>query len=411
LNVLGIIAEYNPFHNGHFYHLNESKKRSGAEFSVAVMSGNFMQRGDVAMLSKWERAKIAVDCGIDLVLELPFVYACNNAEYFAKGAVQILNGIACVDTISFGSESGEMDKLYEVAHVISYETPEFKQMLKESLQKGNSFPKARAEAIRLTAGEGAEAILNRPNNILAVEYIKQLLMTKSKIAPITIPRKGQDDNSIVLAGAFSSAAAIRQSLKEHRDMERIRESVPAACLDNLKKLNIDINEKLNKLFLLICAKILSENEQNLEEIFSAGEGLGNKLKKEIRQSKDLEDLISRIKSKRYTRTRIQRLLAHTLLDLGTADFQYLLDNGLNYTRVLAFNDKGAALLKKIKAEKPRIPVITNINKQVHDQDEITRLMRYDILASDLYNLISGHDIHQNSDFVVRPYHKGITGYD
>jgi len=405
LKVLGIIAEYNPFHNGHFYHLSESKKRSGAESCIAVMSGNFMQRGDPAMLSKWERAKIAVDCGIDLVFELPFVFACNNAEYFAKGAVQILNGISCVDAISFGSESGDIEKLTQAAHAITHETDEFKSRMKESLGKGNSFPKARAEAVRLTAGAEAAEILEQPNNILAVEYIRALLRTNSAIVPMTIERKGQGYHSTELAADFASASGIRNSLLEHCDVGKIKEYVPEACFSDIKRVGADINQKYNNLFLLLCAKILSESEEDLEEIFSAGEGLGYKMKKAVRDSQNIEGLISGIKSKRYTRTRIQRLLTHALLGFKGADFKDILDQGLNYARVLAFNDRGAALLKKIKETEPQIPVLTNINKQTGDGDGVVKLLRYDILASDLYNLISGNDLYQKSDFVTAPFSK------
>ena len=277
--------------------------------------------------------------------------------------------------------------------------------MKESLEKGNSFPRARAEAVRRAAGEDIAEILEQPNNILAVEYIRELMLTKSNIVPVTIRRKGQGYHSTALAGDFASASGIRKSLQESSDINHIREYVPEACFLNIKKLNMDINEKFNKLFMLLCAKILSESEENLEEIFSAGEGLGHKMKKVIRGAQNLEDLISGIKSKRYTRTRIQRLLTHTLTGFRGADFKSILDHELNYARALAFNNKGAALLKKIKESHPQIPVITNINKQVSDGDEIAKLLRYDILASDIYNLISGRDIYENSDFVIAPYYK------
>ena len=403
MKVLGIIAEYNPFHNGHLYHLDESKKISEADVTVVVMSGNFMQRGDVSMLSKWERAKIAVDCGVDLVLELPFVYACNSAEYFAKGAVQILDKLSCVELVSFGSEVGDIDKLKEIAKLISCETFEFKQNIKTSLDEGNSFPKARAEAIKKTVSENAAEIISHPNNILAVEYIKELVSQNSEIVPKTVLRKGQADNSTKLAEDFASATGIRKSLEKYNDVEKIKQYVPAQCFKNLQNFDINIMKKSEKMFLLLRAKILSENEQALEELFSAGEGLGNKLKKAIREADSLENLIDAVKSKRYTRTRIQRLLTHTLLEFKRADFQYILCNNLNYTRVLAFNNKGAKLLKKIKDNEPEINVITNLNKQIIADEKIMKLLRYDILAGDMYNLISGQDIRKQSDFVKSPY--------
>jgi len=405
MKTLGVIAEYNPFHNGHLYHLNESKKISGAEACVAVMSGNFMQRGDVAVLSKWERAKIAVGCGVDLVLELPFVYACNNAEYFAKGAVQILDGISCVDTISFGSESGNIEKLASVAKILLHETPEFKEAMAESLEKGSSFPKARADAMRATFGEEEAEILETPNNILAIEYIKEFMRIDSNILPLTVQRKGQSHNE-VLAQDFASATGIRKSIEEG-NTENIKKHVPKECfevLENLHKTEGSFNEdKDENLFLLVCGKIFSHSETELEEIFSAGEGLGFKMKKAVRNVQTLEDLTMEIKSKRYTRTRIQRLLMHTLFDFKGADFREILDSKMNYARVLAFNEKGASLLKQIKKTEPKIPVITNINKQFRDDSEVAKLLHYDILASDIYNLISDKDVRKNSDFVMSPY--------
>ena len=405
VKTLGIIAEYNPFHNGHLYHLNESIKTSGAEFSVVVMSGNFVQRGGVALLSKWERAKIAVDCGVDLVLELPFVFACNSAEYFSKGAVQILDSISCVDVISFGSEAGDIDKLQEMAKLISQETDDFKKNIKESLEEGNSFPRARAEAIKKATSEDFAEIIGHSNNILAVEYIRELMSQHSDIAPKTVLRKGPEDNATVLADGFASATGIRNNLEKYNDFEKIKEYVPAQCLENLQNFGVNIIGKSEKMFLLLQAKILSESEKNLEELFSAGEGLGNKLKKAIREVQSLENLIDAVKSKRYTRTRVQRLLCHALLDFKRADFQDILNNELNYTRVLAFNDKGAKLLKRIKDSEPKIPVLTNINKQITADEKIMKLLRYDILAGDIYNLISEQGIREKSDFVVTPYIK------
>jgi predicted nucleotidyltransferase len=322
--------------------------------------------------------------------------------------VQILDSLSCVDVISFGSETSDIEKLLEVSKLMSHETEDFKESIKASLDKGNSFPKARAEAIKKTAGDDAAAIVSSPNNILAVEYLRELIIRNSNIVPITIQRRGPDDNSTVLANDFASATGIRNNLKEYHDINKIQEYVPDLCFQNMKNLDIDIKKKSENIFMLLCAKILSENEKSLEAVFSAGEGLGNKLKKAVRESKDLEDLISGVKSKRYTRTRIQRLLTHTLLAFKGPEFQNMLHNKLNYTRVLAFNDNGKALLKRMKKREPKIPVVTNINKQINLSDDVNQLLRYDILATDMYNLISGYDIEKNSDFVTVPHYMKIS---
>jgi len=409
MKVLGIIAEYNPFHNGHLFHLEESKKKSGADVCVAVMSGNFTQRGDPAIMDKWTRARIAVDCGVSLVLELPFVYACNNSEYFAKGGIQILNGLSCVDFVSFGSESGDIGKLREAAEAVLHESPAFKSAIRESLDGGASFPKARAFAVRAAAGEETAALLDKPNNILAVEYLKQLSLSKSKIEAFTVKRQGPGYNSAALgSGGLASAAAIREGMKAG-GAASIKDYVPEDCNDVINKVNIDINGKVNALFSMILARILTESGDSLEEIFSAGEGLGNKLKKAVRDSENMERLISNVKSKRYARTRIQRLLIHALFDLRSQRFYEIAEGALNYARVLAFDSAGARLLKRIRASGAGFPVITNINRQVHENDEINAVLKFDILASDLYNLISGFDLWGKSDYVIRPYHKIAQG--
>jgi len=397
LRVLGVVAEYNPFHKGHLYHLTESKIITETDACVAVMSGNFVQRGEAAMLSKWKRAEAAVNCGVDLVLEIPFVYACNNAEYFARGAVRILNGLDCVDYISFGSESGDLAELRKAAFAITKETAVFKRSLRENLDKGVSFPKARALAVEDVYGEEPAEILKGPNNILAAEYIKQLDLTNSRITPFTVKRKGQ--------GHIAAAQAIRSRLGETGKNESIKDYLPDECFEIIKKYNTDINKIFKNLFFLVSARILTENEEELEKIFSAGEGLGSKLRKEIRGCDGMEELISKVKSKRYTRTRIQRLLIHTLLGLGSEEFQKIESDGLIYARVLAFNEKGAALLKTIKAKKPQIPVITNINKQARGYEEIMMILRYDVAAGDIYNMISGGDMYGDSDFTVAPCYK------
>jgi len=405
MKVLGIIAEYNPFHNGHLYHVTESKKQAEADVVVAVMSGHFTQRGEIAILDKWERARLAVCCGVDLIFELPFVYACNNAEYFAQGAVEILNGLDCVDTISFGSESGSIETLSEAARLIAYETESFKACLRDELARGVSYPKARASAVRIVSENAYAEILSRPNNILAVEYIKQLMLTGSKIKPMTIKRMGADDNATQLSGTFSSAASIRMAMAAEIEKSNIALALPEASCKTLFTINNDINQIMNSYYLLLTSCIVTSLEEELESIFSAGEGLGSKMKKVIRSAQNVEDLILAIKSKRYTRTRIQRLLAHSALHLTKADFEKIRKKNINYARVLAFNETGAKLLRQIKKSKVSIPVITNINKQRDEAGLAQELLRYDILASDFYNLVSGKPLYENSDYIRMPYHE------
>lgn len=367
MNVAGIVAEYNPMHSGHMYHLQQTRAICRADYVVAVMSGNFTQRGEPAIYDKWLRAAAAVKNGVDLVFELPFAYACNSAAYFATGAVNILDGLGCVTHLSFGSESGEIQPLMELAKYLAKEPKNYKTALKHNLDKGLSFPKARAAA--LTETYGNPDVLKLPNNILGIEYLKALVQLKSTIEPMTVVRKGQ--------GHHESASQIRSTL----------------IWDE------------SKYFDMVRQAFIKSQGSNLDNILGAAEGIQNKIIKNIRSAKDLDDLIDKVKTKRYTWTGINRLLAQTLIGFTADEFQSI--NGTRYGRILAFNDNGAKLLRKIKkTECAKMPILTNINRdlaQQPDSDEAIRLsLAKDVLASDLYNLAFGKDMYENSDFVMKP---------
>ncbi|HZK87956.1 MAG TPA: nucleotidyltransferase, partial [Anaerovoracaceae bacterium] len=396
MKVLGIIAEYNPFHNGHLYHLRESKKNIGADFVIAVMSGNFVQRGEPALINKWERAKVAVENGIDLVIELPVAFACNNSELFARGAVEILNGLGCVTHLSFGSEEGTLDNLKLIASVLAAENEAFKEALKENLQAGSSFAKARERAVNSATGINFSEIIKGSNNILAIEYLKQLELTKSNIIPVTLKRKGPAYNDKGSSGDFASATLIRDILKTKGD---VRFYVPEITLDS-------INKQKQLLYLedfsqVIFSKLLQFANNELKEIYSVSEGLENRIKNQIRKSDDIQKLIESVISKRYTESRMKRVLIHSLLNLDKYKFNEIINNKVNYCRVLGFSRNGAKLLRLIKKEELNdLPVITNINKEIDTQDKMWLLMNYDVLSSDLYNLLAKAKLYENSDYVV-----------
>ncbi|HML38127.1 MAG TPA: nucleotidyltransferase family protein, partial [Bacillota bacterium] len=217
MKVLGIIAEYNPFHNGHRYHLEESVKLTSPDFTVCVMSGDFTQRGEPAMADKWIRAAATVENGVDLVLELPFAFACNNAEFFAAGAVDILNRLGCVTHLSFGSEAGELSALSQAADYLAYEDDELKNTIREFADQGLSFPRARYEAVKMCRGEAYSDVLRSANNILAVEYLKQLRLMKSEIEPVTVKRYGTGYHDMGSYENIASATAIRHQVKRSGD--------------------------------------------------------------------------------------------------------------------------------------------------------------------------------------------------
>ena len=230
--VLGIIAEYNPFHNGHLYHINESKKAVNADYTIAIMSGNFVQRGDTSLVDKWSKAEMALKNGIDLVIELPLLYSISSAENFAEGSIKILNSLNLVDYLSFGSELCDVNILNEFANVLYYEPKEFVSILNHELSKGFSFPKARENALLMYLNDIRKYanILSSPNNILAIEYLKALKKYKSSIVPVSIYRKKVDYNSTEIVDNFASATAIRK-IAMTNDVWSLRQVMPKSSFD------------------------------------------------------------------------------------------------------------------------------------------------------------------------------------
>ena len=367
MKTAGIIAEFNPFHEGHGYLVKKTKELTGADCIVAVMSGNFMQRGLPAVYDKWERTEMALTNGIDLVVELPVIYSTGSAEIFAKGGVRILEGMGNVNCLVFGSECGNTELMRNEAALMKEREEEVIELVKEGVKKGNSFPKAREEALTVLGLTGAAELLREPNNILGMEYLKN----NRNLTPFTVKREGR--------GHHESASAIREELR--------------------KTDGIRIDSMEEQYFNILRYRIMSMSEGELQCILSAGAGLGTKLKKEIRYAESLEDFIERIKSKAYTRTRITRLFTQAILGI-TED---TVKEGREYIRVLGFNSTGAQFLKQMKKEeKNTIPVITNLNKELFLYEDIRSTVEKDILASDVYNLISGKNLYAYSDYVRKP---------
>ena len=456
--AVGIIAEYNPFHNGHAYHLAESLAASGADVSVAVISGNFTQRGEPAILDKWSRARMACEGGVNLVVEMPAIFACNNAGYFARAGVEILESLG-VSCISFGSECGDIGKLRALAEVMDARQAEIEEAVRAACKDGCSYPRARAEVLSemlggetvevpsernlgrnvadvlsepILAGEVTE-ILSKPNNVLALEYLRCM----RRAQPLTIKRLGAGYNDARLAaddeacesgaaeapwgeaagsclgckepaagepGKFASAAGVRNSIYSTGcDLEAsgIASYVPESTYQILRA-NQDSITQTEALFPLLIQRILTSTADELNAIFGAEEGLGNKHKAGVRYYKSYEDIIEDLKSKRYTRTRIARILVMTLLGITRADVK----SAKNYIRILAFDEKGSEYLKEIKkAEVSALPIITNINREASLYPEIAKTLDFDIKATDLYNLAARRDLYAGSEYVQHPYSK------
>lgn len=394
---VGIIAEYNPFHNGHRYHLEESKKQTGAEIAVAVMSGSFTQRGELAMTDKWSRAEMAVRNGVDLVVELPVVFGANSAGYFARAGVEILEGLKA-DWISFGSETGDMASLIALADKISSHEDRVQEAVKSSVKDGKSYPAARQAALSSFLTDAENDLLGKPNTILALEYLRAM----KEAQPVCIQRKGPGYNEEGQAAGFASASWIRHEISKGKDVSVLLTEETFAILHELGEDPFALADRMEaadrNLFQMAAQKILTCTAEELEQVASGGEGLGNKAKKELRYCSNLEELIARLKSKRYTRTRISRFIAQMLLGIT----EEMVDQAAPYVRVLAFNERGSRYLKLIKKEGCRLPVITNINKDAQNHPEIQNTLAKDVLASDLYNLAMGKSLYENSDYVRQP---------
>lgn len=388
--AVGIIAEYNPFHKGHKYHLDEALERSGAEVCIAVISGNFTQRGEIALLNKWTRAEMAVKNGINLVVEMPAVFACSNAGYFAKAGVEILESMNA-DYICFGSESGNIEELSRIAREINAERQNLEDEIKVGVKEGLSYPRARSRAVRRILGENTAALIESPNNILAIEYLKYIKSSR----PLAVKRVGAGYHDTSGQGGIASATAVRKLLKEGGDISHI---VPEISLEILEK-HKDHFADNEMLAHLIVQTILQMSSNDLNSVFGAEEGLGSIMKNRVRFWKTYEDIVNDLKSKRYTRTRIERVLVHTLLGVKREDVL----NAEKYIRVLAFDEKGSSYLKNIKKSgKCSLPIITNINREVPIFPKIIQTFKKDILAADIYNLAAGLDLYQNSEYVKKP---------
>ncbi|MZQ76325.1 MAG: nucleotidyltransferase [Peptoclostridium sp.] len=399
MKVLGLITEYNPFHNGHAYHLEASKKETGATHTVAVMSGHFLQRGEPAIFDKWTRAKMAVMAGVDLVLELPAAYSSQSAELFAFGSVLTLDSIRVVDSICFGSESGDITRLSAIAKILENEPAKFQALLKEQLDSGLTFPRARQAALGLfidgasssygLSSRDALAVLKSPNNILSIEYLKNLLRLGSDIAPATVRRIAADYNSTQISGSICSATAIRECLRQGASLESISSVVPPASYALMcSAVAAGLTPVTEDSLLDILSYAVISKSDRLSRFWEVREGMDNKIRAEIRRASSYEELLANLKSKRYTMTAIKRMLMNIVLGIEKEDVEAFRSlDSIPYIRILAFNDNGAKLLKQIK-QSSDVAIINKMPQLDSISDDIMRrMLRYDIDSTDIFNIV------------------------
>lgn len=400
--VLGIIAEYNPFHNGHMYHLQKAKEQSGAQYSICIMSGNFVQRGNTSILNKWKKAEMAILNGIDLVIELPTIYSVASAESFSLGAIKLLENLKIVDTISFGTETNDFAALNNISGIVCEEPKKYKELLNQELKKGLSFPKARENALMLYLNDNKRYanILNEPNNILAIEYLKSLKKIKSTIQPVPIKREKVYYNDNTIVDEFASATAIRELLK-NKQFSEIRKVVPIETYkilsqeSELENIVLDLS-KYEKEIIYNLRKMTVEQIADLPDV---SEGLEYSIKNAASFANNLKDLMGVVKTKRYTTTRIQRILICSLLGITKKDV-IMSKRTLPYARILGFNEKGKELISKMSKANPKLEVITSLKKFQDKNCNKTykRLLDIDIFATDVYTLACKNDCIANLDY-------------
>lgn len=384
MKTAGIIAEYNPFHNGHKYHLDEVRHQTGADYLVIVMSGNYTQRGLPAVIDKYSRTLMALKSGADLVLELPVCYATGSAAWFAEGATALLDNLGCVDILSFGSECGDIAGLSAIAKTLSEEPPAFTETLKRSLKEGLSYPAAREKALQST--------LSAPNDILGVEYCKSLFQMDSAIMPHTIRRLGGAYDDPDLHERRSSALAIRTALKGSGCLDPIRDQVPACVYDILSN---ELGQTFPIFADMISAqmhyKLISEAEQGFDTYFDVNADLSNRIRKMLPDYRNFMQFCDLLKTKQLTHTRVSRSLMHILLGIHTKDMDDYRNAGtVFYARMLGFRKSTAPLLSAIK-EHSRIPLISKLADAPSLLTDLgNRQLGQDIRAAHIYQSVVQH---------------------
>ncbi len=400
--VLGIIAEYNPFHNGHLYHIAKSKQETGAQYVVAVISGNFVQRGNTSIVNKWIKTRMALLNGADLVIELPTVYSISSAENFAEGAIKILNSLGIVDTLSFGMEAKDIATLNNIANVLYSEPKEYVTILSHELKKGNSFPKARENALMMYLNDIKRYanVMAGSNNILAIEYLKALKRTKSTINPIGVKREKVLYNDKYIVDEFASATAIRKMLmtKQLGDISKVMPRNSYLLLgEELKKGHyvIDIS-RFEKEIIYNLRKMSLEDISKLPDV---SEGLENSIKNAADSCNTIEELINIVKTKRFTQTRIQRILLYSLLGITKKQMD-ISRKTMPYVRVLGFNNKGKELISEMMRLNPKLNVVTSVKKYIDTvaNRNLKEMIETDILATNIYTLGYYSDSYSNLDY-------------
>ena len=358
--AVGLITEYNPFHNGHLHHLQESRRVSGAEVAVAVMSGHFLQRGEPALVDKWVRTEMALRAGVDVVVELPFPWACSSAPDFAQGAVRALDALGRVDCLCFGSETGNLDALQACADLLC----EHEQMVGEATEKllrsGVSYPEARGRLLAAESGlQLSAAALAQPNNILGIEYLRALRLQQSTLKPFTVQRIGAGFHEVDVAeGEIASATGIRRGLAEGREIASYLPQPASGPLFEALALGRGVDAEHHTRLLL--GRIF-HGAAALRRVFLVADGIESRLLSAADKAADYEDLVSTVKARQFTRTRIQRMLAYILNDVHAEQVRTLMPAGPRYLHLLGASERGRVFLGACRRHL-KLPLVSNFSR-------------------------------------------------
>lgn len=356
MEIIGIIAEYNPFHNGHIYHIDKIKEKYPDSLIILVLNGYFLERGEISLLTKEDKVKIALENNIDLVVELPFVYGSQSADIFALNSIKILNSLKITKLI-FGSESNNIELLDKIASIQLYD-PDYPNLIKKYLDKGYNYPTALAKSLKV------DEDFNSPNDLLGISYLKAIKITNSNIEAQCIKRTNNYHDTLSNDNIVS-ASNIRNKIKNNEDISSYLPKESITALVNPKSY-----------FELLKYKILTSKDLSI--YLTVDEGIENRLIKAVLTSKNLDELIENVKTKRYTYNKINRMLIHILVGLTKIDNEEM---ELDYIKVLGFNSNGKSYLNKVKKESS-IPI--NINRD-------SKIYKYELKASLLYDLLTDKD--------------------
>ena len=407
MKIVGLITEYNPFHNGHLYHIQKTKEITGADAVVVVMSGNYVQRGAPAIMPKHLRAEVALEAGVPVVIELPVCYATGSAEYFAAGAISLFEKLGCIDSICFGSECGEYEILEKIAHVVADEPEEYRFLLQEGLRKGMSFPLARQQALKsYFKNPDLDIILEQPNNILGIEYIKTLYKQKSSMKCYTIKRMVSGYHDQTLTGTLSSASAIRKLLEftgkslyldsdEMYDepvlseiLTRLEDQVPPSCIRLLEETHrTRYPIYANDFSLILKYKLLIETKDSLVKYKDVTEELANRIINHRDDFITFDQFCDLLKTRDMTYTRISRSLFHILLNITKEDMlMYESEGYCQYAHILGFRKDAGKILSLMK-QTSEVPLLTKLTQTDKLSSVGEHMLNQDIFAADLYESI------------------------